>query len=41
MGYRRAKRGLAPGALGIDMDELMILDNIGKEIDPALIDQMP
>ncbi len=27
----RSKRGLAPGALGIDMDELMILDHIGIE----------
>ena len=29
------------GALGIDMDELVILDHIGIDVDPVLIDQMP
>ena len=29
------------GALGIDMDELVILDHIGINVDPLLIDQMP
>ncbi len=36
-----AKRGFAFGALGIDVDELVILDHIGIDIDPVLIDQMP
>ena len=36
-----AERGFAFGALGIDMDELMILDHVGIDVDPVLIDQMP
>ena len=39
MRHGRAERGLAFGALGIDMDELVVLDHIGIDIDPALIDQ--
>src|SRR5216683_406589 len=39
--HRRAIRGFAFGALGIDMDELVVFDDVGKEVDPVLIDQMP
>ena len=38
---RGAERGFASGALGIDMDELVVLDHIGIDVDPVLIDQMP
>ena len=31
----------ALGAFRIDMDELVILDHVGIDVDPALIDQMP
>src|SRR6267378_509389 len=41
MRYRRAIRGFAFGALGIDMDELVIFDHTGKRVDPVLIDKMP
>ena len=41
MRHRVAERSLAFGALGIDMDELMILDHVGIDIDPVLVDQMP
>src|SRR6185437_9316796 len=41
VGHRRAERSLAFGALGIDMDELVVLDHIRIDIDPLLIDQMP
>ena len=41
MRHRGAERRFAPGALGIDMDELVILDHVGIDVDPALIDQMP
>ena len=39
--HRGAERGFAFGALGIDMDELVILDHVGIDVDPLLIDQMP
>ncbi|OIQ65064.1 hypothetical protein GALL_533790 [mine drainage metagenome] len=38
---RGSKRGFALRALRIDVNELMILDHIGIDIDPVLIDQMP
>ena len=34
-----AECGFLFGALGIDMDELMVLDDVGIDVDPALVDQ--
>ena len=40
MRHRGAERGLPLGALGIDMNELVILDHVGEVVDARLIDEM-
>ncbi len=38
---RGAVSGFLLRALRVDMDELVILDHVGVDVDPGLIDQMP
>jgi hypothetical protein len=38
---RGAERGFRFRPPGIDMDELVVLDHLGKNVGPLLIDQMP